>query len=427
MGDYIETWHFCYVLQRVNAGDLGLKHLKWRRQAFLRSLFRSIEEKLAWPSYSGCVLLGLAVFFFIAATNTLTGWLYVMSGVILALLTIALWLVRQNLRGLTVERQNPEAVAVGDVLQLRLTLHNATNMPKTLLKVLDRIPPALGDPIETVVEAVPPFGRWTWNVEQRATRRGIYHWQLVELRTGAPLGLLWASRSHLAPVQAIVHPQVLALTSCPIIDQMGRDPSLQMLSQHLAQASPDGMTRSLRPYRWGDSMRLIHWRTSAKLGELRVRELENFTSGQSIVIALDTALDPNHPWEVDAFEQAVSAAATLYFYAQQQQLRVSLWTALTGLIQGHRSVLDALAATNPNEGLTPATPSERPTEPLVWLTARSQSLTALPWGSCGLVWMPKESAGSKLGAFIMQVDEPLAAQLMQHSPSSNSGIKFGAP
>ncbi len=416
-----------------------MKRFKWGLQPLFRSLFQTLETKLAWPSYSGCVLLGLAVFFFIAATNTLSGWLYVMSGVILALLTIALWLVRQNLRRLTVERQNPEAVSVGDVLQLRLTLHNASATPKTLLKLVDRIPPALGLPIETVVEVVPPFGSWTWHSTQRATRRGIYQWQQVELRTGAPLGLLWASRSHLVPVRAVVHPQVLALTSCPIIDQMGRDPSLQMLSQHLAQASTDGMTRSLRPYRWGDSMRLIHWRTSAKLGELRVRELENFTSGQSIVIALDTAPDTAHPWEAEAFEQAASAAATLYFYALQQQLRVSLWTALTGQVQGKRSVLDALAATHPNEGLTLRTPSERPTDPLVWLTSRSGSLTALPLGSCGLVWMPEETAtGSQLGAMtqdaigqamMMQVNEPLDEQLTQGAtrpPASNLGVKFKA-
>lgn len=405
-----------------------MKRFKWG----LQPLFHSLEAKLAWPSYSGCVLLGLAVFFFIAATNTLSGWLYVMSGMILALLIIALWLVRQNLRRLTVERQNPEAVSVGDVLQLRLTLHNASAQPKTLLKVVDRIPPALGLPMETVVEVVLPFGSWTWHYAQQATRRGIYHWQQVELRTGAPLGLLWASRSQTVPVRAIVHPQVLALTSCSIIDQMGRDPSLQMLSQHLAQASTDGMTRSLRPYRWGDSMRLIHWRTSAKLGELRVRELENYTSGQSIVIALDTAPDITHPWQAEAFEQAVSAAATLYFYALQQQLRVSLWTALTGQVQGSRSVLDALAATHPNEGLTIGTPNERPTEPLVWLTPQFDSLTALPLGSRGLVWMPEEakisgqSSGTQgaIQGAIMQVNEPLEAQLMQHSAhpaSAHSG------
>ena len=80
-----------------------MKRLKWGLQPLFRSLFHSLETKLAWPSYSGCVLLGLAIFFFIAATNTLSGWLYVMSGMILALLTIALWLVRQNLRRLTVE------------------------------------------------------------------------------------------------------------------------------------------------------------------------------------------------------------------------------------------------------------------------------------------------------------------------------------
>ena len=402
-----------------------MKRLKWGLQPLFRSFFRSLEVKLAWPSYSGGVLLGLAVFFFIAATNTLSGWLYVMSGVILALLTIALWLVRQNLRRLTVERQNPEAVSVGDVLQLRLTLHNGSAQPKTLLKVVDRIPPALGLPIETVVELVPPFKSWTWHYAQQATRRGIYHWQQVELRTGAPLGLLWASRQETVPVRAIVHPQVLTLTSCPIIDQMGRDPSLQMLSQHLAQASPDGMTRSLRPYRWGDSMRLIHWRTSAKLGELRVRELENFTSGQSIVIALDTVPNTAHPWEAEAFEQAVSAAATLYFYAVQQQLRVSLWTALTGQVQGNRSVLDALAATHPNEGLTIGTPNERPSEPLVWLTSRSDSLTALPLGSCGLVWMPEgDELSPQPGAIgpgsIMHVNEPLDAQLMKRSAYSSA-------
>lgn len=408
-----------------------MKRFKWRLQSLFRSLRYSLETRLAWPSYSGCVLLGLAVFFFIAATNTLSGWLYVMSGIILALLAIALWLVRQNLRRLTVERQNPEAVSVGDVLQLRLTLHNGSAQPKTLLKVVDRIPPALGLPVETVVEVVPPFQSWTWDYAQQATRRGIYHWQQVELRTGAPLGLLWASLLETVPVRATVYPQVLALTSCPVIDQMGRDPSLQMLSQHLAQASPDGMTRSLRPYRWGDSMRLIHWRTSAKLGELRVRELENFTSGQSIVIALDTA--PSDPWDAEAFEQAVSAAATLYFYALQHQLRVSLWTALTGQVQGKRSVLDALAATHPNEGLTIGTPSERPTEPLVWLTSRSDGLTVLPLGSCGLVWMPEgdelnPQPGAIVQGMVMQVNEPLDLQLMQRSgqlPSSNSGVRFG--
>ncbi len=373
----------------------------------LRRLLHSTESKLAVPSYSGCVLLGLAGFFFIAATNTLSGWLYVMSGVILALMAIALWLVRQNLRGLTVTRQVPEPVSVGDSLQLRLTLHNGSALPKTLLKLADRLPPALGRVMETVVVQVLPEGTAVWHYELPVTRRGIYHWQQVQLRTGAPLGLFWAVRSQVVPVRAIVHPQVLPLTRCPLIDQMGGDPSLQVMSQQLAQAAPEGMTRSLRPYRWGDSMRLIHWRTSAKLGELRVRELETFTSGQAIVIALDTA----HDWDPEAFEQAVCSAATLYFYALRQQLQVSLWTASTGRVQGNRSVLDVLAATNPNEWL--GNPIETPKEPLLWLTARSQSLSDLPMGSRWLLWRSELSGAidSAQPGLVMTMDEPLELQL----------------
>ncbi len=373
----------------------------------LQRLLNSTELKLALPSYSGCVLLGLAGFFFIAATNTLSGWLYVMSGVILALMAIALWLVRQNLRGLTVTRQVPEPVSVGDSLSLRLTLHNASAQPKTLLKLIDRLPPALGRVRETVVVQVPPYGTAVWQDELPVTRRGIYHWQQVRLRTGAPLGLFWASQQHAVPIRAIVHPQVLPLSRCPLIDQMGGDPSLQVLSQQLAQASPEGMTRSLRPYRWGDSMRLIHWRTSAKLGEVRVRELETFTSGQAIVIALDTTKD----WEIESFEQAVTAAATLYFYALRQQLQVSLWTASTGLVQGNRSVLDTLAAVNPNEWL--GIPPARPLEPLLWLTTRSQSLCDLPNGSRWLFWRSgvRDAIDSTQPGLVMMVEEPLELQL----------------
>jgi hypothetical protein len=36
----------------------------------------------------------------------------------------------------------------------------------------------------------------------------------------------------------------------------------------------EGITRALRPYRWGDPIRLVHWRTSARFGDLRIRELE---------------------------------------------------------------------------------------------------------------------------------------------------------
>ncbi len=152
--------------------------------------------------------------------------------------------------------------------------------------------------------------------------------------TGAPLGLFWSRRQRHCEATAIVYPTVLPLKTCPLVDELGQEESQR--SEYTGkplQTATSGLVRSLRPYRIGDPMRLIHWRTSARYGELRVRELEIVTSGQEIIIALDSAGN----WQAENFEQAVIAAASLYFYAQRQQLQVQLWTAATGLVKGDAS------------------------------------------------------------------------------------------
>ncbi len=186
-----------------------------------------------------------------------------------------------------------------------------------------------------------------------------------------------------------MYPSVLPLTQCPLVDQIGRDISLQFNSDRRTQAATEGITRSLRPYRWGDPTRLVHWRTSARYGELRVRELEVLTGGQELVICLDSAL----PWRnvsgdfsngiIEPFEQAVIAATSLYFYAYHRNLNVKLWTAGTGLVQGSQAVLETLAAVQSEEDIRA---ENLPALPLIWLTQNSTGLGTLPSGSRWLLW-----------------------------------------
>ena len=367
----------------------------------VKSFLKILEYRLAVPSYSGMVLLGFALFFFIAATNTMAGWLYVMSGLILALLGIAAVSVRRNLRGISVDRPKLEPVFAGDVLAIRFDLHNDTAQQKALIQVIDFLPPGLGNPHTSVIAALPARRSVEVNYDLMPARRGVYRWQRLQLRTGAPLGLVWGSRTCQVNAVAVVHPRILSLACCPLIDRFGTDRSLQQLSNRTPNAATSGQTRSLRPYRWGDSTRLIHWRTSARLGELRVRELETFTSGQSIVIALDSA----RAWDSENFEQAVTAAAALYFYAQRQQLQVQLWTASSGLVNGDRNVLDTLASTNPNE-MRQA--EALPDSPILWLT--SYSPINLPPGSRSLLWMSDGGVGD---AIVINPIEPIDLQLMR--------------
>ncbi|MGG6292960.1 DUF58 domain-containing protein [Leptolyngbya sp. AN02str] len=340
---------------------------------------RWLERRWVAPAYSGWLMLGLALFFFAAATNTMAGWLYVMSGVMLALLLLGAWLPVRSLRQVNVLRSPIEPVSVGDTVVVELTLHNASIRPKTLLQARDRLPPELGTNIVRSLDSIGAKQAENWVYYLPADRRGVYRWQTVELRTATPLGLFWCRRSHQAPAHAVIYPTVLPLGRCPLIDEIGRNSSLATQSNARAQGATEGVTRTLRPYRWGDPTRLIHWRTSARYGELRVRELEVFTGGQDVVICLDSA----SAWDPDAFESAVSAAASLYFYALRQGFTVNLWTASTGLVRGDRAVLEALAAVSNAE---PPIAERLPEQPIVWLSQNANSLSQLPSGSRWMLW-----------------------------------------
>lgn len=387
---------------------LGIKRFGIRRLG--ATLVNRLETRWVAPSYGGWVALGLALFFFGAATNTMAGWLYATSGLMGALLVLGALLPGRSLRALAVRRMPIEPVSAGDALNLELAVENTGRQAKTLLQVCDRPPPELGPAETTVIESLAPGQTYRWVYSRTADRRGVYRWDGVDLRTATPLGLFWGRRSHLVNASAVVYPTVLPLSQCPLIDEMGQDPSHTTESQRRAQMATEGVTRTLRPYRWGDPTRLIHWRTSARYGELRLRELERFTGGQEVVIVLDSAA----LWQPDAFEQAVIAAASLYAYALRQSMTVSLWTAGTGSLRGDRLVLEALAAVQPGE----PSPNHPPTQsPCIWLTPSLQRCNSLPPQSRWLLWRDADSSGShpdeSTTGRIIQPDKPLLVQLQQ--------------
>jgi uncharacterized protein (DUF58 family) len=372
-----------------------------------------LETHWVTPAYSGWLLSSLALFFFVSATNTLAGWLYVISGISFALLTIAAILPERMLRDLEVQRRPINPVTVGEQLTVDLVVANTTKQPRILIQIQDLLPFVMAPPVSAAIEKIAPYSTYHWRYHPIAQRRGIYRWQTVSLRTAAPLGLFWCRRSQTVPAIVAVYPTVLPLQQCPLIDEMGRDATVLFSRDRRAQTASEGLTRSLRPYRWGDPIRFVHWRTSARYGELRVRELETLTSEQELIICLDSAMSwqPHSDLGVDEpFEQAVVAAASLYFYAVHRKLSVSVWTAGTGLIQGRQAVLETLAAVQANEDMRA---DRLPDAPLLWLTQNPLSLATLPLGSRWFLWTVShhEASVSKSPGLRLQPDQPLQPQL----------------
>jgi uncharacterized protein (DUF58 family) len=376
----------------------------------LKKLLVWLELHSAVPAYSGWVLLGLTLCFWLAAANTMAGWLYVLSGLGASLLLVSALLPAQMLRGIEITRSPLCPMHAGEALTLTLQLWNRTAQGKGLLLVQDQVPAALGEMTQTAVEAIAPQTSFTWHYRLEPQHRGVYQWQSINLRTGAPLGLFWSRRLHAVPAKVLVYPRVLSLPRCPLLDEIGPSArQIQLQQVPISQQGQEGSTRSLRPYRIGDPMRLVHWRSSARYSELRIRELERFNGGHTFAIALDLA----QPWHPDQFEQAVMAAASLYLYALQQNGAALLWTASTGILHSKPAILETLAQVQPQ-----AT-GDLPTQPVIWLTANPDSISRLPLGSRYVLWPSGQSIEVEQGGLrslkslgiVVNLDDPLQVQL----------------
>lgn len=362
---------------------------------------RWLETHWVAPAYIGWVLLALALFFFAAATNTLAGWLYVMSGMLLALLTLAAVLVPRSLADLQVTRQPMVPVSAGETLGVTLTVTNASAQTKGLFQIMDPVPSALGEPSRTAINRLGPGQHQQWQYTLRPAHRGVYVWQTVTLRSAAPLGLFWGQRQRQAQAVATIYPQILPLQHCPLVEVPTASTWLDWRHQRNTTAASEGLTRALRPYRWGDPLRLIHWRTSARYGDLRVRELEQVTTGRQITLALDTTA----PWVPEHFEQAVVAVASLYVYALSRDFVVTLWLPQRPALKDRTRVLTALAQVQPEPevqvGACPAS--------ALWLTAGHP--TGL--GRGGFCWpAPHQGKADSAATWVaIQPQQPLVPQL----------------
>ncbi len=368
-----------------------------------------LESRFCTPSYAGWILGGIGISFFGAATNTMVGWLYAMSGIIFSLLGLAAVLAWRSLKDMQIRRLPILPISAGDQLTITVEVINDSQKPKTLLQVWDLLPFVLSPPQQVAIELIAAAGKYNWVYHLTPRRRGVYRWGEVQLRTGNPLGLFWCRRSREVLSKAVVYPQVLLLKSCPLVDSLGQDESNQFISESRYQSSTEGLTRALRPYRIGDPTRLIHWRSSARYGDLRVRELEIATGGEEVIICLDSASS----WESEAFENAVIAAASLYFYAASCHMDAKLWSASTGLIQGQQIVLETLAGIAQGENLLN---HQLPSQPIIWLTANPSSLNSIPKGSRWLLFPANAEAMPQLSklpipGLIINPEQPLQTQL----------------
>ncbi len=272
-----------------------------------------------WPLTlrgTGAVLLAVACFF-LAHEFAIPELLYVCV-LLLAVVGASVLTVHLVGRSESVTRAfHPDSVTVGRTVRVRLDVTVRSALPTAQGWWQDRLPagvegdaegvfPALSSAAGTRSQAI----RLEYEVE--AARRGIRSIGPLTVTSTDPFG--FARRRHVVghAVPVTVAPAVVDLGA--VSDLPGEaGGSVHTSTNQLGQGADNLVPRHYIP---GDSMRRIHWRASAHRDQLMVRQEEQETTPQAVVV-LDRGTARwapeafRAPGEDPGFETAVSAAVSV--------------------------------------------------------------------------------------------------------------------
>jgi uncharacterized protein (DUF58 family) len=238
---------------------------------------------------------------------------------LLALLLWAVWNLWRRPPSATFTRSLPAQGFAGDTLPLEARLHLRARLPTRVL---------LEDPAPLAVVAAAQLragglvwgdSTFTFSTTLTLNRRGVYAWSGARLRWADPFGLFWHSATLNVPTTLEVYPGTHGLRLPSLLRPLLSEGAL---SRTLGLDDPISL-RGARPYVPGDPPGRIHWRLSARTGELTVRELERAASS-SLHLHLDTAGTEVY------IESVVRLAASLVQEALHLNLPVSVSDGTVG-------------------------------------------------------------------------------------------------
>lgn len=238
----------------------------------------------------------------------------------------------------------PERIPAGASSRVVLRLQNLSRLPTGTLLLEDRLPYALGSRPRVVLDRLGAQQASSVAYTVRADIRGRYKIGPLTVRIADPFGLCEVTRAFPGTDQLTVVPQATPL------------PTVRLPSEYAG--SGDSRARSVavhgeddaatREYRLGDDLRRVHWKSTARTGELMVRREEQPWESRATVLLDTRAYGHCGDGPTASFEWAVSAAASIAVHLRQSGYRLRLLTGSGTDIDateatGHGLLLDNLA------------------------------------------------------------------------------------
>lgn len=261
------------------------------------------------------VLLLLTVLFFFIAWNRTINLLYGMFALLAATLVLAHVLPRYSLRGVVASRSLPATAFEGELIDICIDVNNRGMAGRSMIEVVDIFPaaePGAQNPM-TFIARLAGRKKRSYSFKLQCYKRGEYRIGPLALTSSYPLGISIARKEMTgSEVPFLVFPEVFDIVKLPLVSG-----SVAPMSG-IETASKAGGSEEFfgtREYRQRDSLRYIHWPSTARHSQLIVKEFEIRASVEvTIVIDLHRKSEIGKGKET-TLEYAVKIAASTAQYS----------------------------------------------------------------------------------------------------------------
>jgi uncharacterized protein (DUF58 family) len=270
---------------------------------------------------------------------------------LLVLPLAASWLVSRTRYRLACERTlEPARTAAGTTSTVRLRLDNISRLPSGVLLMEDALPYSLGGRPRFVLDKIEPHGVREVSYPVTSDVRGRFTVGPLSVRLTDPFGLCELTRSFATTAELVVTPTVVPLPAVRLGGDWagGGDAASRSVS---SSGTDDAATRE---YRHGDDLRKVHWRSTARVGELMVRREEQPFQSRATLLLDGRSAAHRGDGPASSFEWSVSAIASIGVALARSGFALSLvretGEALTppGVALTEGLLLDTLATVQSN-------------------------------------------------------------------------------
>ena len=233
-------------------------------------------------------------------------------GVVLVLLVALAASIVAEVPQVSVDREAvPGEVERGGPAEVRLRFSSTSTRRPRPLTVIESVN---GEPRIATVGPIPPHGVDSLSYAVPTSRRGMMTSGPLVVRRFDLFGLVTADRRFGGTCTVRVRPRRYPLRMLP----SGRRRDLEGPTRERSEGSAS--FHQLREYVPGDDMRRIHWRSTARTGDLLVKQMVDTTRPELVVILDNRASTIG----ADDFEHAVEIAASILHAAEAEDFPTQL-------------------------------------------------------------------------------------------------------